>query len=153
MNNDITRTWRGDTAPPERTENDTGTAFREGKHRTGDPQHVGERIQGPEMGHADDGDRGVGVRSESGEESRMKLLKNGWLIEATPEEAFELMQMYEPKQELKKPAPKTKKIGPKKKDLGKVKALREAGWPVTKIADEFGMAEQTVRNWMKEAEA
>ena len=40
-----------------------------------------------------------------------------------------------------------------RKDLGKVKALREAGWPVTKIADEFGVAEQTVRNWMKEAEA
>ena len=38
-------------------------------------------------------------------------------------------------------------------DLGKVKALREAGWPVTKIADEFGVAEQTVRNWIKEAEA
>lgn len=86
----------------------------------------------------------------------MKLLKNGWLIEATPEEAFELMQMFEPKPEQKKPGskkPAQKKIGPKKKDLGKVKALREAGWPVTKIADEFGVAEQTIRNWMKEAEA
>lgn len=88
----------------------------------------------------------------------MKLLKNDWLIEATPEEAFELMQMFEPKPEPKKPepkkpAPKTKKIGPKKKDLGKVKALREAGWAVTKIADEFGVAEQTIRNWIKEAEA
>lgn len=85
----------------------------------------------------------------------MKLLKNGYMIEGTAEEVFLLIKMDEQfeKRLAEKPAPKTKKIGPKKKDLGKVKALREAGWPVTKIADEFGVAEQTVRNWIKEAEA
>jgi DNA invertase Pin-like site-specific DNA recombinase len=88
----------------------------------------------------------------------MKLLKNGYMIEGTAEEVFLLIKMDEQFEKRvaekpeKKPAPKTKKIGPKKKDIGKVKALREAGWAVTKIADEFGVAEQTVRNWMKEAE-
>lgn len=90
----------------------------------------------------------------------MKVLKNGYMIEGTAEEVFLLIKMDEQfdkrLEQEKKPEPKktaTKKIGPKKKDLGKVKALREAGWPVTKIADEFGVAEQTIRNWMKEAEA
>ena len=88
----------------------------------------------------------------------MKLLKNGYMIEGTAEEVFLLIKMDEQfeKRLAEKPEPKKpaqKKIGPKKKDLGKVKALREAGWPVTKIADEFGVAEQTVRNWIKEAEA
>lgn len=88
----------------------------------------------------------------------MKLLKNGYMIEGTAEEVFLLIKMDEQfeKRLAEKPEPKkstTKKIGPKKKDLGKVKALREAGWPVTKIADEFVVAEQTIRNWMKEAEA
>ena len=90
----------------------------------------------------------------------MKLMKNGFMIDGTAEEVFLLIKMDEQfekrvaeKPEPKKPAPKTKKIGPKKKDLGKVKALREAGWPVTKIADEFGVSVQTISNWMKEAEA
>lgn len=48
----------------------------------------------------------------------------------------------------KKAEPKSK---PKKRppfDTGKLKALREGGWPVAKIADEMGVSEQTVRNYI-----
>ena len=90
----------------------------------------------------------------------MKLLKNGYEIEGTAEEVFLLLQMetkyaefLEKQEKPKKPAQKKPARKPLPKDIGKVKALREAGWPVTKIADEFGVAEQTIRNWMKEAEA
>ena len=44
-----------------------------------------------------------------------------------------------------KPAPK-KRV---KFDVGKMGALRKAGWSVIKIADEMGVSEQTVRNYMK----
>lgn len=36
-------------------------------------------------------------------------------------------------------------------DLGKMVALRNAGWSIAKIADEFRVSEQTVRNRMPEA--
>ena len=35
-------------------------------------------------------------------------------------------------------------------DDGKIKALREAGWSVAKIADEFGCVEQTIYNHLKD---
>ena len=35
-------------------------------------------------------------------------------------------------------------------DYGKLRSLRAAGWPVKKIAEEFGCSEQTVRNVMKQ---
>lgn len=44
-----------------------------------------------------------------------------------------------------KPAPK-KRV---KFDVGKLGALRKAGWSVSKIADEMGVSEPTVRNYMK----
>lgn len=34
-------------------------------------------------------------------------------------------------------------------DLGKLRSLRDAGWPVKKIAEEFRCSDQTVRNTMK----
>ena len=43
------------------------------------------------------------------------------------------------------PAPKKSK----KIDTGKIRALREGGWSVAKIADEMGLSDQTVRNYMK----
>jgi len=36
-------------------------------------------------------------------------------------------------------------------DLGKMAALRNAGWSCAKIADEFHVSEQTIRNRMPEA--
>ena len=42
------------------------------------------------------------------------------------------------------PAPKKKTV-----DTGKIRALREGGWSVAKIADEMGLSDQTVRNYMK----
>lgn len=57
-----------------------------------------------------------------------------------------------------KPEPKTesKKAEPKKKrkefDMGKLKALREGGWSVPKIADEMKVSEQTIYNKLKQLE-
>lgn len=49
-----------------------------------------------------------------------------------------------------KPEPKPQKTrGRKPFDTGKLKALRNAGWSVAKIADEMRVAEQTIRNHMK----
>ena len=49
-----------------------------------------------------------------------------------------------------KPGPKPQKTrGRKPFDTGKLKALRNAGWSVAKIADEMRVAEQTIRNHMK----
>lgn len=35
-----------------------------------------------------------------------------------------------------------------KTDVGKLYALSDAGWSPAKIADELGVSEQTVRNWL-----
>lgn len=49
-----------------------------------------------------------------------------------------------------KPEPKPQKKRKRQPfDTGKLKALRNAGWSVAKIADEMRVAEQTVRNHMK----
>lgn len=51
------------------------------------------------------------------------------------------------------PAPK-KKPGPEPKiDLGKVKALRRAGWPNNKIADEMGVSPATICYHLKKMES
>lgn len=57
----------------------------------------------------------------------------------------------EPKPE-QKPKPK-KAVNRKELDMGKVKALREAGWSLEKIADEMGCAAQTIANHLKEVES
>lgn len=44
----------------------------------------------------------------------------------------------------KKPVPKRKPV-----DTGKIKALREAGWAVSKIADEMGVTETAIYNHLK----
>lgn len=41
--------------------------------------------------------------------------------------------------------PKDETKAPKKLDHGKICALRKAGWPVSKIADEMGCSGPTVR--------
>ena len=48
----------------------------------------------------------------------------------------------------KTPEEETKKPGRRPLDTGKLKALREAGWPVAKIANEMGVTEQTIRNYI-----
>lgn len=40
-----------------------------------------------------------------------------------------------------------------KKDLGKLKACLDAGRSVKWLADEFGVTDQTIRNWKKELES
>lgn len=48
------------------------------------------------------------------------------------------------------PKPKPEKKRKRKSfDTGKLKALRNAGWSIAKIADETGVSEQTIRNHMK----
>lgn len=69
----------------------------------------------------------------------------GRLIPPQPEPQPEPVPDPEPT-----PKPKTdKKRGRKSFDTGKLKALRSAGWGVSKIADEMRVSEQTIRNHMK----
>lgn len=80
----------------------------------------------------------------------MKLTLFNIEIECTAAEAFELIDRYKPNdKELKpaapKPAPK-KQTKPKKDiDLGKVRALREGGWAIEKIADELRVSPPTIK--------
>jgi hypothetical protein len=56
---------------------------------------------------------------------------------------------------LKKDLVKEKKPHPTKKklDIGKIRALRDAGWSLKKIADEMGVGSpQTIANHLKEVE-
>lgn len=83
-------------------------------------------------------------------------------IVAQPAEVFELMELaagnkeevIEVTPEVTKAPAKPKQVrGPYKKvlDVGKMKALRKAGWTLTKIADEMRCSPQTVANKLKEA--
>jgi hypothetical protein len=91
----------------------------------------------------------------NGEQALLKAAKNEevymavCLSEETPVGEFIMADFYfapepekpEPKEEPKKEANKaTKKL-----DHGKICALRNAGWPVSKIADEMGCSGPTVR--------
>lgn len=40
----------------------------------------------------------------------------------------------------------------RKTDTGKLYALADAGWTPAKIADELGVSEQNVRNWLNKRE-
>ena len=47
-------------------------------------------------------------------------------------------------------SPKKKEVQRRKPfDMGKLGALLDGGWSVAKIADEIGVSEQTIRNYMK----
>ena len=57
----------------------------------------------------------------------------------------------EPKPEKKKPGRKPK-VEPEKEtplDGGKVKALKRAGWPLSKIADELGVEEERILEYLQ----
>lgn len=47
------------------------------------------------------------------------------------------------------PKPAAKKSTKKDLDMGKVKALRDAGWPLSEIAAEMGVSPQTIANRLK----
>lgn len=94
----------------------------------------------------------------------MRIDYCGFMIDGTPDEILRFVQLTqeqtlvarvtfdtetehspEPKHD---PAPKPKNY--KGLDVGKIKALRNAGWSLAKIADEMGCAPQTVANKLKE---
>lgn len=85
------------------------------------------------------------------------IIKWTYDIEATVEEVKELIGMDQPKLEVvpekKEDKPKTVKTTKKRKtvDVGKIHALRNAGWSITEIADEMGLALSTVSRRLKEA--
>ena len=72
--------------------------------------------------------------------SVITLREDSMKIEPMPE----LLQKEEPKPV--KREPKNKKT----LDMGKVKALRDAGWPLSEIAAEMGVSPQTIANRLKE---
>lgn len=77
-------------------------------------------------------------------------------IEGTVEEIKELLGMMQPKAVVQEEPPKAEvkaKPKPKKKkevDSGKIKALRKAGWSMTKIADEMRCSISTVSRYCQE---
>ena len=77
-------------------------------------------------------------------------------IEGTVEEIKELLGMMQPKAVVQEEPPKAvvkAKQKPKKKkevDSGKIKALRKAGWSMTKIADEMRCSISTVSRYCQE---
>lgn len=77
-------------------------------------------------------------------------------IEGTVEEIKELLGMMQPKAVVQEEPPKAEvktKPRPKKKkevDSGKIKALRKAGWSMTKIADEMRCSISTVSRYCQE---
>ena len=79
-----------------------------------------------------------------------ELRHNGVVLDLCPNcsELFDLFMrndiVEEPKQE-----PETKQ---KKLDTGKLFALYDASWSIKAIADELGVTQQTVRNWLKRRE-
>lgn len=85
-------------------------------------------------------------------------------IVAQPAEVYELMQLAADKEEVEEVKPEVEAAPVKPKqvrnrpkhykkelDVGKMRALRQAGWTLTKIADEMRCAPQTVANKLKEA--
>lgn len=84
------------------------------------------------------------------EDARAMTPKEPKEEEPKPEEPEEPKE--EPKEEepAKEPKPKkTKKERKSSVDSGKIGALRKAGWPIAKIADEMQITDQTVRNHLK----
>lgn len=79
-----------------------------------------------------------------------ELRHNGVVLDLCPKcaEQFDVFMRNdfteEPKQE---PETKQKKI-----DIGKIYALYDANWSTKAIADELGVTQQTVRNWLKRRE-
>lgn len=70
------------------------------------------------------------------------------LSEETPVGEFMMADFYfapEPEKQVPKEEPKKETKTTKKLDHGKICALRKAGWPVSKIADEMGCSGPTVR--------
>lgn len=67
-------------------------------------------------------------------------------MDQKPKPAKSEPQPQKEKKPAKKPAPKKKTI-----DYPKAEALRKAGWPVKKIADELGCAEQTLYKHFQES--
>ena len=69
------------------------------------------------------------------------------LNEETPVGEFMMADFYfapEPEKQEPKEEPKKETKATKKLDHGKICALRKAGWPVSKIADEMGCSGPTV---------
>ena len=77
-------------------------------------------------------------------------------IEGTVEEIKELLGMMQPKAVVQEEPPKaevkakTKQKKKKEVDSGKIKALRKAGWSMTKIADEMRCSISTVSRYCQE---
>lgn len=85
----------------------------------------------------------------------------GFNVEGTPDEILYLIELWDKrkKQEAAVPEPERQPKQPKAKpknckdlDVGKIKALRDAGWTLEKIADEMHCSAQTVANKLKAME-
>lgn len=81
----------------------------------------------------------------------MKTEYNGLTITGTPEEMFAFANIITAPKEEPKPEPVKKRAPALKKalDMGKVRALRDAGWPMSEIATEMGVSPQTIANRLK----
>lgn len=85
----------------------------------------------------------------------------GFKVEGTPDEILYLIELRDKRKKQGETAqaperqPKQPKAKPnhyKDLDVGKIKALRDAGWTLEKIADEMHCSAQTVANKLKAME-
>ena len=84
------------------------------------------------------------------EDARAMTPKEPEKEEPKQEEPKEEPKEDEPEKPAEEPKPKkTKKERKSSVDSGKIGALRKAGWPIAKIADEMQITDQTVRNHLK----
>lgn len=96
-----------------------------------------------------------GILSEIGVDPNMdRILAQSALIvlnriTVAPQPAPEPEPEPEPGEPAPDPVKEKPKRGRKPFDVGKLRALREGGWSVAKIADEMRVSEQTIRNHMK----
>ena len=76
----------------------------------------------------------------------MTIKINNIEIEATPTETAEFVKLFsgEVKKEPAQPKPKKAPANKKDLDVGKMKALKNAGWSIEKIADEMKLSRSTV---------
>lgn len=74
----------------------------------------------------------------------------GKLLIEEPDQKKPVVIPKEEPEEIPKRTPK-KKVSKKRTpvDTGKIGALRKAGWPVAKIADEMGLSQPTIYSYLK----
>lgn len=87
------------------------------------------------------------ILPDDDEEGAMLCEDCWYMVDQAVVAAMQMKDVKPPKKEVQKKEPANKV----QLDLGKVAALHNAGWSITKIAEEFGCSAQTIANHLQEA--